>query len=207
MLIHGHNFDATGNSVWFTRGAGTGDGTPVAVPGLISTQGGTLITCQIPINAGPGDLLVKLAGNTHADLSNAFPFDPALQHCPGVVSYGTPKQTSQFSLPQLYTQSWPSATLNDFKLGTYGGIPSAFGILFSGPSAQSRAFQGGTLLVGPPIKREQFFQFDSSGWIELPIAVDSAMAGTTRHYQIWFHDLGDAWGIGLSDAVQVGFCP
>ena len=115
--------------------------------------------------------------------------------------------TSQFAVPALYSVSWPSATLNDFRIGTYGGIPNAFGILFSGPSPQSRPFQGGTLLVAPPITREQVVQFDFFGWVELPIQVDPQMAGTTRHYQIWFLDSGDPWGIGLTDGMQVGFCP
>jgi hypothetical protein len=111
------------------------------------------------------------------------------------------------SIPQLYTESWPSAALNDFKLGTYGGMPNAFGIMFSGPTAQNRPFQGGTVLVGAPIRREQLFQFDFTGWVELSIPIDSSMIGSTRHYQLWFQDQGDAFGTGLSDAVQVGFCP
>jgi hypothetical protein len=207
VTIHGANFTAANNSVWFTRASGTNDGTPVQVQGLLSTQGGTTITCPIPAEAGPGDLLVLTPASSHAALSNPFPFDPDLQHCPDVIAYGTAKLTSQFSSPELYTTNWPSATLNDFRIGTYGGIPNAFGILFSGPSPQSRAFQGGTLLVGPPIRREQFFHFDFFGWAELSIPIDPAMAGTTRCYQIWFQDPGDPWGIGITNAIQVTYCP
>ena len=207
VVIIGDGFSATDNSVWFTRTSGVGDGTPVQVSGLVSTQGGTRITCSVPVEAGPGDLLVKLPGNSHSDLSNPFPFDPALQHCSDVVSYGDAKLTSQFAFPDLYSHSWPSATLNDFRIGTYGGIPNALGILFSGPAPQNRPFQGGTLLVGPPIRREQLFHFDFFGWAELSVPVDPSMAGTSRCYQIWFLDSGDPWGIGLTDAMQVGFCP
>ena len=207
VIIHGHGFEPTGNTLWFTRGAGISDGAPVTVSHLSSSQGGTLISCPIPVDAGPGDVLVKLSGSSHADLSNPFPFDPNQQHCPDVISYGTAKTTSQLSVPQLYTESWPSATLNDFKLGTYGGMPNAFGIMFSGPTAQNRPFQGGTVLVGAPIRRELVFQFDFTGWAEISIPVDSSMPGTTRHYQLWFQDSGDFYGTGLSDAVQVGFCP
>jgi len=207
VTIVGHGFSPADNSVWFTRASGPADGTPAQVQGLVSTQGGTRITCAIPTDAGPGDLLVKLPGSAHSDLSNPFPFDPLLQHCPDVVSYGDAKLTSQFASPDLYSHSWPSATLNDFRIGTYGGIPNSFGILFSGPGSQSRPFQGGTLLVAPPIRRDQLFQFDGFGWAELPIPVDPSMAGTTRYYQIWFQDSGDPWGSGITDALQVGFCP
>jgi hypothetical protein len=203
----GSGFAPAGNTVWFTRATGVSDGVPVQVTGLPSTNGGTRISCAIPSDAGPGDILVKLPGSGHADLSNAFPFDPALQHCAGVVTYGVAKTTSQLAVPNLYSYSWPSATLNDFRIGTYGGIPNSLGILFSGPGAQSRALMGGTLLVAPPIYREQVFHFGMFGWTELPIQVDPQMAGTTRHYQIWFLDSGDPWGIGLTDGMKVDFCP
>jgi hypothetical protein len=207
VILHGTGFEATGNTVWFTRGSGLSDGSPVTVTGLASTQSGTKISCLIPADAGPGDVLVKLSGNSHSDLSNPFPFDPAQQHCPDVISYGVPKTTSQGSIPQLYTSGWPSAALNDFKVGTYGGTPNSFGLLFSGPAANNRPFQGGTVLVAPPIKRELIFQFDFTGSAEIAIPVSSSMPGTTRHYQLWFQDPGDSFGTGLSDAIQVGFCP
>jgi len=207
LVVIGDGFAPTGNSVWFTRSSGVSDGTPVQVTGLASTAAGTRITCTIPSDAGQGDILVKLPGSGHADLSNAFPFDPNLQHCADVVTYGVAKVNSQMSSPNLYSASWPSATLNDFRVGTYGGIPNSLGILFSGPAAQSRALMGGTLLVAPPIQREQVFHFGMFGWAELHIPVDPLMAGTTRHYQIWFLDSGDPWGIGLTDGMKVDFCP
>lgn len=207
VLLHGSNFSTANNTVWFTRGSGPSDGVPVSVTGLVSTQGGTRIHCPIPMEAGPGDVLVLLPASSHAALSNPFPFDPNLQHCPDVVRYGTAKLNSQFSSPDLYATGWPSATLNDFRIGTYGGIPNAFGILFSGPSRQARPFQGGTLLVGPPIRREQNFQFGPFGWAELQIPIAASDAGSTRCYQIWFQDPGDSWGIGITDAIEATFCP
>jgi hypothetical protein len=207
LTLIGSGFAPTNNTVWFTRATGVSDGVPVQVTGLPSTSGGTQINCTIPPDAGQGDVLVKLPGSAHADLSNAFPFDPNLQHCADVVTYGVAKTTSQLAVPNLYAASWPSATLNDFRVGTYGGIPNALGILFSGPAAQDRALMGGSLLVAPPIQREQVFHFGMFGWAELPIQVDPQMAGTTRHYQIWFLDSGDPFGIGLTDGMQVDFCP
>jgi hypothetical protein len=66
---------------------------------------------------------------------------------------------------------------------------------------------GGSLLVAPPIQREQVFHFGMFGWAELSIQVDPQMAGSTRYYQIWFLDSGDPFGIGLTDGMQVDFCP
>ena len=207
VTVIGENFAPQGNSIWFTRATGTSTGDPLEVTSLASTDAGTKITCTIPLDAGPGDILVKLPGSAHSDLSNAFPFDPALQHCADVETYGVAKTTSQMSLPSLYAASWPSATLNDFRIGTYGGTPNSLGILFSGPAAQDRPLMGGSLLVAPPIQREQIFHFGIFGWTERPIQVDPQMAGTTRHYQIWFLDSGDPWGVGLSDGMKVDFCP
>jgi len=74
VVLHGLNFAAGGNEVWFTRRSG-GDGTPVVVPALASTHGGTRITLTLPVAAGPGDVLVRRPGSAHACLSNAWPFD------------------------------------------------------------------------------------------------------------------------------------
>ena len=75
--IHGTNFDANLNDVWFTQGAVTAPGTEprVRVLGAPSTAGGTLITVAIPAAAGPGDVMVKVPGAGHDAMSNAFPTD------------------------------------------------------------------------------------------------------------------------------------
>jgi hypothetical protein len=74
VTITGTNYSATNNEVWFTKTGTGGDGTPVKVTGV--TSDGTSITVAIPVGAGPGDVLVRNNGTGHANLSNAFPFDP-----------------------------------------------------------------------------------------------------------------------------------
>jgi len=74
VTITGANFSATNNEVWFTKSGTGGDGTPVKVTGV--TSNGSSITVAIPVGAGSGDLLVRNNGTAHANLSNAFPFDP-----------------------------------------------------------------------------------------------------------------------------------
>ena len=36
---------------------------------------------------------------------------------------------------------------------------------------------------------------------------DPITPGTTRYYQLWFLDSGDPFGVGVSNAVSVTFCP
>ncbi len=75
LTIHGTNFDATNNEVWFTAAAGTAASVDpiVRVSGVPST--GTELSVVIPAAAGPGDVLVKKPGTGGATLSNAFPTD------------------------------------------------------------------------------------------------------------------------------------
>ena len=77
ITIHGANFDADLNDVWFTQEAVTAPGSEprVRVLGVPSTGGGTRIDVAIPAAAGPGDVLVKVPGSGHDAMSNAFPTD------------------------------------------------------------------------------------------------------------------------------------
>jgi hypothetical protein len=96
---------------------------------------------------------------------------------------------------------------DDLHIGTSNGIANATGILFSGGSANASPFYGGTLLVQRPLRRERPFTFDFLGGVSLPIAVTPQLVGTTRHYQLWFQDAGDSFGVGLTNAVRITFCP
>jgi hypothetical protein len=82
--ISGAHFLAAGNEVWFTRaGASAASADPVVkVGGLAASADGTRIDVAIPPVAGPGDVLVRVPGASHASLSNAWPLDPALEGSP-----------------------------------------------------------------------------------------------------------------------------
>jgi hypothetical protein len=152
-------------------------------------------------------VLVRVPGSSGASLSNAFPFDPAQPPCVAPLVYGTAKTTSQGTVPALDVQGRASLAVNDFAIGTSGGIANAPGILLSSPGQGFRPFAGGTILLSNPIRRESQFVFDFLGSVYLPIALTPSMVGQTRCYQLYFQDAGDAWGVGLSDAVRVTFCP
>jgi hypothetical protein len=76
LTIHGTNFSATGNSVWFRPSASTAatlDDPRIQVTGVASN--GIVLTVAIPATAGPGDVIVRNANTGHASVSNAFPTD------------------------------------------------------------------------------------------------------------------------------------
>jgi hypothetical protein len=88
LTIHGSNFGATGNEVWFRSNVATATGVDpiVRVTGVASTGNGTVVSVTIPGNAGVGDVIVKKTGAGGANISNAFPTDL-------VGTFGTPPGT------------------------------------------------------------------------------------------------------------------
>ncbi len=207
LTIHGTNFAASGNQVWFTP-AGQGDGTPVMVQNLTSTQSGTRLDLSIPPGAGSGDLLVRTPGDTGDRLSNAYPADLLLGECPLVESYGTAKVNSLGTSSLLEFSGSPSLAIDNFSLFvTLGGYGSSSGILFHGQTEAATPFMGGTLYSKGPFVRDQTFVFGFFGDVQLPLPISPAMVGQTHHYQLWYVDPGDSFGVGLSNAVKVSFCP
>ncbi|MAB79121.1 MAG: hypothetical protein CMJ89_07180 [Planctomycetes bacterium] len=78
LTISGNFFTSNDNDVWFTPAAITQtNGDPrVIVRGLNSSGGGSQITVQVPIEAGPGAIHVRIGETGHHSLSNSWPFEP-----------------------------------------------------------------------------------------------------------------------------------
>ncbi len=207
ITIRGHGFSLAGNDVWFTNGAAAADGTPKRALGLPSQNGGTEITLTVPVDAVAGDLLVKNADTGGASLSNPFPFDPAIEPCALPVAYGAPKLTSIATLPVLSTRGRPYLSTHDLEITLSGAIPNARGVVFYSSAPASTPMSGGTLLVARPLLRLGFFLSDPQGNAMVRVPIDAALVGNVRYYQAKFQDVGDAAGIGLSNAVEVRFCP
>jgi hypothetical protein len=207
LTLIGESFASVANEVWFTNGAPLADGTPLKVGGLASSAGGTRLSLALPALALPGDVLVHVPGTAAHTLSNAFPFDPTRPPCPQPLVYGTSKLTSLGTSPDLSVSGRPTLATNDLTIAIAAGIPGAPGVLFAGAQQASIPFSGGTLWIMPPYRRVAAFQFDFLGGITLPVPVSPALIGSTRYFQIWFQDAGDPFGVGLSNAVQVTFCP
>lgn len=207
LTLRGEHFDPTSNFVWFTDGSPGADGTPLAVGPIPASGAFGTITLTIPAAATQGDVLVRTPGTSGAALSNAFPFDPARPPCPAPLIFGTAKTTSQGVPADLFVQGRAIVGIDDLIIGTGNGIANATGILFSGGSTTASPFFGGTLYVQRPLRRERQFAFDFLGGVALPLPVTAQLVGQTRYYQLWFHDTGDAFGVGLSNAVRVTYCP
>ena len=206
VVVSGANFAASGNEVWFTRGSGVGDGTPVKAVNLMSTAGGTELVATIPAEAGAGDLLVKVPGVSHDALSNAWPFDPVLGFCPPAEVLGTGKPRPNGSVPTLTPDGTPSVFYGGFSLSLVNARPNAPAILFHGQTAAAIPFMGGTLYSSGPYVRDTFFNVDFLGFASFPMTVDPTLVGTRRVYQVWFQDPGASFGVGLSNGVAVEYC-
>lgn len=77
VTITGANFSISNNEIWFTQATPQAVGAPLKIVGLTSNVGGTQLSALLPAAAAPGDVLVRNDGSGHANLSNAFPFDPS----------------------------------------------------------------------------------------------------------------------------------
>ncbi|MFT7668174.1 MAG: hypothetical protein ACI8X5_000861 [Planctomycetota bacterium] len=208
LTLHGINFGLGDNEVWFTRVSGVGDGTPIKVTGVNSSGGGTQLSLTLPAEAGSGDVLVRIPGSTGDKLSNAYPFDSILGECPLVETYGTGKLNSDGNSAEITAMGSSSLTYNNLQFDVpFGGIGGAPGLLFHGTVQAAIPFMGGTLYSSGPHVRDQRFVFGFFGDLHLQVPVTPNLVGQTRYYQLWYKDSGASFGVGLSNAVKVTFCP
>jgi hypothetical protein len=129
--------------------------------------------------------------------------------CAEPFTYGTGKLTSTGLTPTMGFRGVPSHAEDDFEISVTDAEPDKAGIFFYGSGQNNAPFYGGTKLVMGPIKRLPMVTTDPDGYVELSIAIDAAMIGAKRNYQFWFRDPlhPDGTGVGLSNAVEIVFCP
>lgn len=156
----------------------------------------------------PGTYALELTRATdgEGDWDVALAWDLA---CATPTVYGTPKTTSGGNSPTLSVRGFASSAGNDFDISVSSAEPNKNGVFFYGASAKSTPFFGGTLLVQGPVKRLPITTTDAQGAVTLPIAIDASMIGEQRNYQFWFRDPThpDGTNVGLSNAVEIIFCP
>lgn len=135
--------------------------------------------------------------------------DAEVPACPAPIAYGTGKTTSQLGQPVILWSGTPSLLTNDFSIVLNDGVPNKSCIAFWGTQPAALPFYNGTLYVKPPVVRFPVTTIDSVGDASYAVAVEGAMAGTTRYYQFWMRDPAhpDGTGVGLSNALAVTFCP
>ncbi len=154
----------------------------------------------------PGEYVLEVM----RDLDGKRDFDVAVAWelgCAEPFTYGTAKSTSLGTLPTMSFRGIPSAAEDDFEIHVSDALPNKNGIFFFGSGQQSTPFYGGTKLVQGPVQRLPITTTDVNGDVTLSIPIDAAMIGERRNYQFWFRDPSASWTIGLSDAIEVVFCP
>jgi hypothetical protein len=220
VTILGSNFSTSNNEVWFTQAGAGGTGDPIKVTGV--TSNGTTITVAIPGTAGKGDLLVRNDGTSHANLSNAWPFDPnASPPSCGAIAYCTAKLSTNQCLPTIGYGGVPShlaATL--FTITTLGMESGVSAINFFGTTGQAAVpFQGGLLCAASPIYRlggkftggtgpcTGSISYTLQNVIDNVAGGSTVVIGGTVNIQTWGRDLGDPFGSSLSDALEITVCP
>ena len=209
VTLTGVNFSATGNEVWFTQAGVGGNGTPVKVTGV--TSNGNTITVAIPATAGKGDVLVRNNGTGHSNLSDQWPIDPGSGPSCGVAQYCTAKISSTGFPAAISWAGTPSFSAQGFFLNSFnGGVPTVPGVyIYSDTGSASTPFINAFLCVAPPIVRGPGHLYDAFGTVTVPIPIDISQIGSHRWFQFWFRDPShpDGTGAGLTDAVDVTFCP
>jgi len=212
LTLDGVNFAAADNDVWFTRGSGVGDGTPLMVTGVPSTGMGTQIQVQIPPAVGNGDVLVRLAGLVGGDaLSNPWPL--AVDLCPPPSGYCTTTPNSVGSGALIFAGGSQSVGANDFQLSSLGSPPQVFGLFFYAGLQGNQPVGDGTLCLSAPFFRLSALQTDAVGRATMKVDLTDLpdagqiLAGSTWHFQWWYRDTaaGGA-GYNFSDAISVPFC-
>ncbi len=153
VALVGGNFAAAGNEVWFTQATVNPTGDPVKVLGVTSSAGGALIQLSLPVNAGPGDVLVRTPGSLGSALSNAFPIDPSI--CSEPVVYCTAKVNSLGCASAIASIGTPSASAGSgFVVTASNLLNQVSGVLFYGKTGPAATpFQGAFFCAQPPVTR------------------------------------------------------
>ncbi len=225
ITITGSGFTNTGNQVWFTPLASSSAGGAPKIVVTDVTSDGTTITVGVPVEAGPGNVMVKTSGNDHNDMSNAWPTGlsggTGGGGCDSPTNYcsSTPNSGSPFGAVMGFSGT-ASYSANDLVLECYGAVPNQFGVFYYGPSQISASFGNGIRCVGAGFLgtfRLPVIQTDSFG--DASLALDYGQApmnagngiivdGMEYNFQFWFRDppAGGA-NFNLSDGLHVTFCP
>jgi hypothetical protein len=127
--------------------------------------------------------------------------------CSQPETYCTAKTTSGLTLPAISWTGTPSQAANNLVVTLSDAVPNKTGLVFWGPQPASAPFQGGFLCVGGSTARGPATVISSTGAASTAIAISAPMVGTTSYYQWWFRDPASPSTTGLSDGLQVIFCP
>jgi hypothetical protein len=222
LTITGVNFSSSNNEVWFTQAGAGGTGNPVKVTSVNSN--GTDITVTIPAGTGPGDVLVRNNGGSHANLSNAWPSN--LQDsggpcggggCPDPTTYCVAAPNSVGPGMEMSFTGTTCYSNNDLTLWAFGGPPNKPGIFYYGSSQTQVPFGNGFRCVSGATFRLPPVTIDGFGDVSFPVDLTTPpfsfgpgewLPGDTWFTQFWYRDpaAGGA-GYNLTDGLEVNVGP
>jgi hypothetical protein len=196
LVIEGQGLQPTGNEVWFTRAAATGE--PLKLLNVASS--GDSLGVPIPEGVADGDVLVRHgAGTSGASLSNAFPFDFAegfTELHPGLGATGAPA-------PWLTGAGDLSPGGSGFGIQLSGAPAARSGALFVALQAGPAPFKGGTLYA-VPVALTLPVASDGGGSLELAGAMPAGTTpGALAVLQAAFPEAEAPKGVVLSNGLQL----
>jgi hypothetical protein len=129
--------------------------------------------------------------------------------CRTPVAYCTGKQTSLGQTPSIGSINEPSFGVNTFSLTLTNAVPNKNVMYFFGDAPDNAPFSNGFLCILPPITRAGLQVTSAGGTVTSSVPIVLADMGKTRFFQYWFRDPAhpDGTGVGLSNALEVTFCP
>jgi hypothetical protein len=129
--------------------------------------------------------------------------------CQAPVTYCTAKTTSLGGTPAIGSTGEPSLGQGNFQLTLTNAVPNANAIYFFGDTPAALPFFNAIRCVGDPITRSSLVITNGAGFASLGADVEVADLGKSRYFQWWFRDASqlDGTGVGLSNALEVVFCP
>jgi len=228
LTITGTQFSLTAgqNEVWFTQAGTTGGGTAVKVTGLTSTGGGTQLSCVVPVEAGPGDFLIRNKDiNGPKGLSNQIAIVPEAVACGIVANYCTPGTSASGCQAVMSAAGTPSATAaSGFVVSATGVEGAKDGLFFYGSNGQqANSWGSGTSFqcIVPPVIRAgllssvgnagacdgSFSQDFAALWTSNPLK--NPGVGAQVECQLWYRDPFNTSNqtTSLSDGISFSVCP
>ena len=195
LKIRGTNFVGTGNEVWFTNANGSG----------IPSSNGIDLFVNVPSNAAPGDLLVKVPGSSYATLSNAWPFDPT-QPLPCMVkSYGqTAGGANKLSLATSGSPTLGQTITLNLNSAPFGAV----GWLHFARSSANQPLLGGTQLINlnQIVQTTLLTVLFNPTQIKLVVPPNPGLAGVHVFGKAAVLDVTQPGGLAFSNGLELTLC-